>query len=476
MRYQERIYIQNQNSAVRNRNFNNFNMSSDMCIFNSPLFNVSGATKIDCTGTTTGGTYIISATTQTIPLTFQFTANTQTFIDTQATFRYQIYKYNNEQNIFSGIPVYKSEIMSYSAFSATNTTSQYIASSGLTLDGEYLIKGFYQFSACTNFLRALGKNVDTINYTYGNEYGIYNDDLDYYFIAIKQADTPIFIDNGTNTPETNKLIQFTVLPDSNVQNIPVPSDSNGTFIMTLNGLVLANTLDYSVSGSVVTLNSPTAEEDIITFIYTSYGGPRLTSDNIDVSTAIASGATNGQGSNLVYFNTTTNKYEVYTSVEPSLGNDILIMLNGVTLANNIDYYQSLSNTKRIILEGDLLVGDIITIIYFPANGTINGLNTNNPIVSWKINEAPEKNNGFFSLEVSTGNTFNDFYYTGYTSYDTTSINYSHGFIASGTVGTQLYYRVKNQKNYETLCGNYVTTTAYSDIIPIFIQSNSINSY
>ena len=108
MRYQERIYIQNQNSAVRNRNFNNFNMSSDMCVFNSPLYNISGATKIDCTGSTvTGATYIISANTQTIPLTFDFTANTQTFIDTNANFRYQIYKYDSILDVFNGIPVYK---------------------------------------------------------------------------------------------------------------------------------------------------------------------------------------------------------------------------------------------------------------------------------------------------------------------------------------------------------------------------------
>jgi hypothetical protein len=43
------------------------------------------------------------------------------------------------------------------------------------------------------------------------------------------------------------------------------------------------------------------------------------------------------------------------------------MLNGVTLANGGDYYQSISNPKRI-LEGDLLIEDIITILLSYYNG------------------------------------------------------------------------------------------------------------
>ena len=642
MRYQERIYIQNQNSAVRNRGFNNFNMSSDICVFNNPLYNISGTTILNCcvcpdtlvghdtysggtvilpttvtwtdcedplvyirgirdaamaafsisgqsvlqqfieveelncgrivkwkdiygddevwtvnqidgtfenylifdytntqntiqkattsgygtqccdnqyantftlwnnfldtitltgntnyyidlpytsatscnvakipctTGSTlSGASYIISADTQTIPLTFNFTANTQTFIDTNANFRYQIYKYDNTQESFNGIPVYKSETLQYSAFSATNTTTQYIPSSGITIDGDYMIKGFYQFSACTDFMKRLGKGVDTINYIYGDQYGIYDKNLDYYFVAVKQAEIPNFVNNLTNDSPANSLIQAVLFPDAGIQYLAAPTNTNGAFLLTLNGLILAKDYDYTVSGSVVTLNGTTEEDDIVSFIYTTYGGPNLVSDNIDVATTIVSGVTNGQGSNLVYYNTTNNKYEVYTSVTPAEGNAIILMVNGVTLASQIDYYQSTTNPKRIILEGDLVVGDIITIVYFPSNGTVNGLNTNIPTVTWTINDLPQKNNGFFSLEVSTGNTFSNFYYSGHTNYDTASNYYSDSFIASGTVGTKLYYRVKNEKNYETLCGDFVTSIVYSDIIPVVIQSNSINSY
>ena len=125
MRYQEKIYIQNNNSALRNRNNVNVNMSSDICVFNAPLFNVSGATKIDCTGSTTGGTYVISTAT-TIPLIFDFTANTSSFLTTNATFKYEIYKYIDSISMFEKAPVYKSDKIQYSSFSGTNTTLQNI--------------------------------------------------------------------------------------------------------------------------------------------------------------------------------------------------------------------------------------------------------------------------------------------------------------------------------------------------------------
>src|ERR1035437_346863 len=94
MRYQERIYIENDNSSVRNKDILNVNMSSDICIFESPRYNISGATSFDCTGAT-GTSHVINVET-TIPLTFNFTANTTTFTATNATFKYEIYKYNSD--------------------------------------------------------------------------------------------------------------------------------------------------------------------------------------------------------------------------------------------------------------------------------------------------------------------------------------------------------------------------------------------
>jgi len=48
MRYQTPIYIQTDNSAIRNKDILNVSTSSDFCIFTTPLFSMSGATKIPC--------------------------------------------------------------------------------------------------------------------------------------------------------------------------------------------------------------------------------------------------------------------------------------------------------------------------------------------------------------------------------------------------------------------------------------------
>lgn len=476
MRYQEPIYIQNENGAVRNKDILNVNMSSDVCVFESPKYSLSGASKIDCTGSTSGTSYIISAATQNIPLTFDFTANTSSFVNTNALFRFEIYKYSDIFSGFSSTPVYKSETLDYSTFSATNITTQYVPSSGITLDGEYIIKPYYSFGICTDFLSKLNKTVDTSTFISGTEYGIYNSEFDYYFIAMNQAEIPVLTQNSSNLSQIGQLRQQVIIPTDGQTTFNIQNGVNGDFVVTLNGLVLALDLDYSFSGSVVFLSGETFSDDIITVIYATAGGYNMVSDNLNVYSPIASGATDNQGSNVVYFNTTTNKYEIYTSVTPLDGSSIIVMLNGATLADNIDYFQSTTNPKRIILQGTLMINDIITIVYFPRSGTAMGLNTNNPMVTWSITNAPTTRNGYFALEVSTGDTFSSLYYSGNTNYEIGDNYYSQSFTASGTVGTTLYYRVRNDKNYTTICGDNLNSTSYSEIIPVVIQSNSINSY
>lgn len=489
MRYQERIYIQNNNSAVRNKDIVIVNMSSDICVFQQPLYNLSGATKLNCSGGTgtTGTSYVVSTAT-TIPLTFVFTGNTSSF-SSGGLFKYEIYKYNPPAEAFLIPPVYQSSTIQYSALTGTSATTQSIPISGLSLDGEYLVKGYDVFSACTNFLNLLGKTVDTLTYRSGTSYGLYDPNLDYYFIAIAAANTPMFAQGASNTQTQNSLTQQIFLPSNGQTVLTLSSTINGAFLLTLNGLILAPKLDYTFTGNIVTLSASTVSGDIITAIYTTGGGNNLTGDNIQITTPIASGTTNNQGNNLAYFNTggggggaggviqgSTGKFEIYTTVTPSLNQQILVMINGVTLANGIDYYQSITNPKRIILQGNLLIGDIITIAYYPSTNVVNGLTINNPTVNWTISTAPQATNGYFLLEVSQNSVFSTIYYSATTPYVVGQTAYNSSFIVTGSTGTNYYYKVANIKNYETICGDIITTTATSETIPIVIQTNSINSY
>lgn len=434
-------------------------------------------TKTPCTTGSTGTTYIISANTQTIPFTFDFTGNTSSFTANSATFKYEIYKYNTDAGMFYVPPVYKSETIEYSAFSGTNSIVQSLPISGLSMDGEYLVKGYFNYNVCTEFMGKLGKTVDTLQYRGGLKYGLYNGNEDYFFRAIKAAETPIFQATASNTTTPTGLNQLPIFPDAGINSIVIPINIVGQIILTLNGLVLTQDYDYTVNGNIITLSGQTVEDDIITVISGTDGAANnLQGDSILVGETIASGPTDSQGSNRAYLNTTTGKYEIYTNVTPSVGNKIVVMLNGATLADGVDYYQSVSNLNRIILEGDLQSDDIVTIVYYAQTNVVNGLITNTPTVAWTVKEAPQAVNGIFSLEVSTGSTFSDFYYSGNTPYTILETQYTDTFIASGAIGTTLYYRVKNSKNYITLCGDVVNSIAYSEIIPIVIQTNAINSY
>ena len=473
MRYQERIYIQSESSSVRNKDISNVNMSSDMCIFDAPEYTINGGSVLNCTGAT-GTSYVINTTT-TIPLVFTFTGDTNTFTATSATFKYELYKYDSTANAFLVSPIYKSSLINYSGFSGTNITTQNIPISGISLDGEYIVKGYYEFNACTDFLNRLGKKIDTLTYRNGTQYGIYDSNLDYYFIATTSASTPNFVNNNI-TPPPSGLFQQVIIPDNGQRILTITNNYVGSFVLTLNGLVLAPNYDYTYIGNVVTLTAATVSDDIISVIYTTGAGNVLIGDNIYVTTPVASGATNNQGSNLAYYNTTTSKYEIYATTTPYVNGSIIVMLNGATLSEGADYYQSITNPKRIILEGDVVIGDILTIIYFPTTNTIGGITTNTPVVSWSIAIPPQAINGTFTLEVSSSSSFSVITYSSVTAYVVGQTNYSTSFTVSGDIGTKLYYRVKNNKNYATICGNIVNSVTYSEIIPLIVQTNSINSY
>lgn len=435
-------------------------------------FSCSTLVTTACT-VSTGEYYIIDSAT-TIPVTFSFTGDLSSFTATNATFNFEVYKYNNFNSGFTLPSLYVSSGITYSAISGTSSYTENVPVSKLKLDGQYLIKGYYQYNPLTDYASRLNKTITTS--TFLNQANLYDKNLDYSFTAFESAKSPTFLINASQNLPSNKLFQQVILPKSGENVITITQQYSGFFVLTLNGLVLAPNYDYTYTGNVITLSSSTVDGDIITVSYTTQGLSTLAGDNLYINTSIVSGATNNEGANLVYFNTSTNKYEIYTSVAPTQGSSIIVMLNGATLANNIDYYQSTTKPRRIILEGNLMVGDMLTIVYFPSTNVSNGIITNNPNISWSIPTAPQLNNGYFSLQVSTASTFNTFYYSGLTNYVVGSSIYNDSFIASGTVGTKLYYRVKNVKNFVTTCNKTITSEAYSDTITVTIQSNAINSY
>jgi hypothetical protein len=422
------------------------------------------------------GVHIVTSAQTDIDLTVNFTANTE-YITSDLTTRAEIYKYSPASSVFVTPAVYKSSELTYSDIIGTSGFTLSVPISDLNIDGDYLLKTYHKFNACTNFLNELGEVIDTALYATGSKFGLYQEECDYFFVVCSSAATPTLVQGTTATGNpAGALTQQVFFPVSGQTTFPLSTTLVGSVVVTLNGVTLSNTYDYIQTPNSIILSGETVESDIVSLIYTSTGSAPLTSKVINVSTAIVSGATGGQGSEDIYYNTGTSKYEVYVDVTPSAGNDIIVEINGVTLSKGIDFYQSSSDPKRIILEGDIMVGDIVLISYIAASSVATSVTTPNPLVSWTIDPAPQAVNGVFYVESSTASTFTDISSSAVTPYIVGQTNYSANITVSGSVGTQIYYRVRNVKDYVSIKGDIIRSIATSDIVPLTIASNAINTY
>jgi len=444
----------------------------------------SGVTEVICdldfSGATSGDTNIYPLTGQTnIDLDFTFTANTSNLTG-NTKFSFEIYKYDNDLALFKQPPQYISDNFSWSEFSGTSALTTSVPVSSLNVDGDYLVKGFYTYDVCTEIGNLLGQTITTSKYKTGDAYGIYQSDRDFHFTAFIKAEEPSLQPSNDVITTVNSLsVSSSIL--NGTEDVIAVQTTEGEYSVALNGLTLAKDLDYSLSAnsltSIIRLSGATFSGDILTYVYVSTSNSdsfRL--DTIDITSTIVSGATDGQGSNDVYYNTTESKYEIYTSIAPSSGNDIIVTLNGVTLANNIDYYLSISNDKRIILEGTVIVGDIINIYYITNTDSQGDISTTSLPISWSIPTPPQKVNGEFTVEFSDTTSFTNIITSAKTDYVVGFSNYSLVVPLVGVAGDIQYYRIKNEKKYIDICNNPIATVAYSEIIDITLQTNAINSY
>lgn len=317
----------------------------------------------------------------------------------------------------------------------------------------------------------------------GNEYRLYNAERDYHFVALTSADKPIIEvgDAGEDAPGT-MTITSQVLPGG-TNDFKFPPHNND-LIVTLNGLTLADGLDYEIVdvdpiGEVLRLSGETYEGDILTFTYnsnTTTNDKNFKQDVIDIIDPIPEGPIDEQGNNVVYFNTTTNKYEVYTEITPLSNNDVAVTLNGMRLANGLDYYQSTSNPNRIIFEGTLLTGDLINLWYNTGIRAQGDVFTDVIVVEWRIITLPAGDDGKFFVELATDKEFSNIVNVVEVDYSVGQTGYSTLLGLVGNSGDTLYYRVRNRKKYVDICGGAIFTTSFSDVIDITLQTNSINSY
>jgi len=400
-------------------------------------------------------------------------------------FRYEIFKYNKVSSRF-GKPIVYTGGWYGRAEVPTNNKTETIPTLNLKLDGDYIVKGYWQADVTTEYRSELGDKINTSFNTAGAEAARYDRDYDQYFIANYSASTPVFSLNNVGFPTIGGLRVISFIANGTTDTFQLEGDLGKTTpIVNLNGSTMAWQLDYTLtvinaSGSTttsLTFLDPIISGDVITYSYASDGmSNRFRNDVINVDTTIVSGTTGAQGDNNPYYNTTESKYEIYCTLIPVNPRELYVTINGVTLANNIDYYQSITDPKRIILEGDIYVGDIINIFYMSYAEVSDNIWFNPQKIMWTITRPPQEVNGLFTVEVAENKAFSAITQTATTDYVVGYIDYEASISFSGTVGDSYYYRIKNEKNYESMCGDVISSEAYSEVVRINVMDNSINSY
>lgn len=428
--------------------------------------------------------YVINGETL-LPFNLQFTGNTEYFSnDNAAKFKFEVYKYDKTQNIFRLPSLYTSPYYEWSTLSATSATTIQIPTRNIEPDGDYLIKGYYIHNLATEFALKLGKFNDTSKIKRGDLYGLYEPINDFHFVILNENESPVINESELMMTTINSLTVSSIELSENQTNVLIPY-STGDYIIALNGSTLAKDDDYTLTGVSVNtgieqtlyLNGDIYAGDMLTIAYVNTGVfSKLKTEVFDIQNNIVSGTTNNQGSNKIYYNTTTNKYEIYTSLSIINNNDIGLTLNGVTLANGIDYYISSSNSNRIIFEGELIVNDIINV-YYNAGLTVEGIvQSATPIISWSINKQPTNINDKFVLELATDSLFANIINSKTIYHDLDRVFYSSPIELIGNYGTKLYYRVRNIKNYKTICNDNLVLTKNSQVVSITVGTNTTNNY
>ena len=361
-----------------------------------------------------------------------------------------------------------------------NTISIQTANIG---EGEFIIKSYWQYDVNTLLSKKQEVRKNSINtYKRGELYGLYVPETDWYFISLYESSKPNF--NNSAVSEiltTSSLVVTSRFTQLDVTDYIINGLSNP--IVSYNGSVLANNIEYSAvtTGATpyVRLSFKPLDNQLLTVAYIDQSNSNtLFPDLYVVSGVTNSGATDTQlPTDRVFYNTTENKYEFYLISDPA--SDVVLSINGSVLSNNIEYFRSVSNPRRIILEDIINTGDIIEAFYLPKANVNGGIRTNSPTISWFIDTPPLNNEARFVIEFADVNdtNFDTILYSFVVDYIISQRSYSSQVtLTNAKAGDKFIYRVKNEKFYTPIIGETIYSVTYSDVNEIEILVNSGESY
>ncbi len=311
-------------------------------------------------------------------------------------------------------------------------------------------------------------------------------------IATGMTDTGI----GFNTTEKIELIvEDLPIITSGQSEYYLSQEPVGDVSLTLNGVVLLKDIEYIKDQRKITImvdktvansvNIKTSDRIVVTYIKGSTIDG-FVSETETVPTTMTSGATTTDVNyNTFNYNTGSTSYEYYTNQDIINSTDLsntVVLLNGVRLVPNDEYYRSTTNPKRIIFNENirLVAGEIVNVFYITNLTGINSQSLSTPYknITWGVTPTPTTSSGYFEIQV-TNSADTQFYsattWTTITHQENMS-QYNTKIGPFDTLNQKYLYRIVSYKTYVSVSGSTLTTTATSSTNKFDTFNASLKSY
>lgn len=484
-------------------NIYNVNTETDFCFepFNGPTYFLSGATQpitgntSPCSGTPTNcyAVYNLSEVDE-VPLIFNFTGSTD-YTGYTGQFCYRLYNRFNftlnrpNKTLNTENPRYI-KCIDFSAITSS-TLSQVISLGQIpNSNTDYMLRSYYKFTPqeCGD------KTVDT--WLTSSQLNNFNFNYDWYFITVNNPPTPVIRTPINEALESVRMVQE-IIPSAdfvnsfNLSQRPINNDIN----LYVNGIRLTDSLDYYLDVSLFPSTTPIVNitsgniksEDIITVVYLVGPQSNLTAlgqsrnDFFEIDSFMVTGfTTNVTAStvNIVNNNTSMSTQEVFLTNNFDPNADIIVSLNGVTLAQGLQYYKSRTTPNKIIFNPNLTisVNDILSFWYFKIRldekNDLGTLDDDKVTIRWSVNRLPQQiyNTGQFLLEVTdiTDTTWSSLFYSNTIDYTTNSSVYQD-LVENLNVNEDYKFRITFIKTYRNILGEPIITS--SSVIGYFNTMN-----
>ena len=466
----------------------------------------SGFTTSNCSGFTTGSSYSISACTAVyntserdeIDFVFEITGNT-IYTAYTGNFCYHTFNLNKipkDREYVTKRDAIFSRCFQYSAITA-NTIFETIDVTSLGRgDYEYIIKDYNIFET-----KDLEDNliVNTFDLTTYPKEDLFNDG--WYFVTTVNPEKPILSPIG-GFDITQNAVLITEIPNLvegyttvfKITNYAL----NNTFLVFVNGILLTEGVDWDyrpnlgngyfefIAGEI----EPTKDVIQVSYLYNS----EVSVDIINLQEIglkvdagivnnITTGVTSGVTALTINYNSVKNRQEILLTDPNRDGSGLILVINGVRLEQDVEYFLSSSNNSKLIINPSyqIEIGDAISVFYYTNNTDqyidLGYFRTLTPTFYWVSPDSYSNyrsEDGKFLVQVTTEsdteflNPIQSKFYE--------FINPGEFINASGftgqysatldqlptNLGEKFLFRVYFFKNYHILYDNVITTRSVSD--------------